>query len=105
MQPFDYTRATNAAEVGGAPLKPGTKFIAGGTNLVDLMKCDVEHPSHLVDVNALPYSTIERVSGGVRIGATARMSDVAQHPLIVENFPAVSQALLLSASPQIRNAA
>lgn len=101
MQPFSYSRATEP----DAPLQKGAKYVAGGTNLVDLMKAGVERPSRLVDVNALPYAAIEQVAGGVRIGAMARMSDVAEHPLIVANFPAVSQALLLSASPQIRNAA
>lgn len=101
MRLFDYASATEPP----ATLKPSTKFIAGGTNLVDLMKCDVERPDHLLDVNMLPYNKIERVSGGVRIGAMARMSEVAENPIIKDSFPAVSQALLLSASPQIRNAA
>src|SRR5438105_2718966 len=69
------------------------------------MKCDVEHPAHIVDINALPLATIERVPGGVRVGGLARLSDVAAHALIVQNFPAISQALLVTASPQIRNMA
>ena len=101
MRLFDYASATEPP----AALKPGTKFIAGGTNLVDLMKCDVERPDHLLDVNMLPFNKIELVKGGVRIGAMARMSEVAENPIIKDSFPAVSQALLLSASPQIRNAA
>src|ERR1043166_5808338 len=101
MHPFEYHRATSLAD---APRAKG-KFIAGGTNLVDLMKANVEHPERVVDINALPLSGIEEVAGGIRIGALARMSDVAAHPLVTSRFPAVSQALLASASPQLRNAA
>ena len=105
MRPFDYSRASSEA----AALKSGaidkTKFIAGGTNLVDLMKNDVEQPAHVVDINGLGMNRIERVSGGVRIGALVRMSDAAAHPEIAKNFPVIAQALLLSASPQLRNAA
>jgi xanthine dehydrogenase YagS FAD-binding subunit len=101
MHPFEFTRAKDA----GQAIASGGRYVAGGTNLIDLMKSDVEHPSHLVDINRLPLASVEAVAGGVRIGALARMSDVAAHPLIRERFPAVSQALLLSASAQIRNAA
>ena len=83
--------------------------MAGGTNLVDLMKCEVERPSRLVDINALPLAAIEAVTehggGGIRIGALARMSDVAANSLVRQHAPAISQALLASASPQLRNAA
>ncbi len=103
MHPFDYARANTVAEATRA--RTSTRFIAGGTNLVDLMKADVEHPAHVVDINALPLAAIEDVQGGIRIGALARMADVAAHPLVQNRFPAVSQALLLSASPQLRNAA
>jgi xanthine dehydrogenase YagS FAD-binding subunit len=105
MNPFDYVRPTEIAGAIASGSQAGARFIAGGTNLVDLMKCDVERPAHLVDVNALHLSTIERVSGGIRIGALARMSDVAIDPLVAQGFPAISQALLASASPQLRNAA
>jgi len=101
MQPFDFARADDAKEA----IASGARYVAGGTNLIDLMKADVEHPPRLVDINAIPLATIERSGGGVRIGALARMSDVAQNPIIRERFPMISQALLLSASPQIRNAA
>lgn len=101
MQPFDFARADEANEA----IASGARYVAGGTNLIDLMKADVEHPPRLVDINAIPLATIEHVSGGVRIGALARMSDAAQNPIIRERFPMISQALLLSASPQIRNAA
>jgi len=101
MHPFDYQRAATVAGAIGAK----GRFIAGGTNLVDLMKANVERPAHVVDINALPLASIEDVAGGIRIGALARMADVAAHPLVQERFPAVSQALLASASPQLRNAA
>jgi xanthine dehydrogenase YagS FAD-binding subunit len=105
MHPFDYARATDAPGAIRSGARDAAKFIAGGTNLVDLMKCDVERPAHLVDINALPLAGIEEVPGGIRIGALARMSDVAAHPLVQQRFPAISQALLASASPQLRNAA
>ena len=105
MRPFDYARATSEADAIKAGRTAKTKFIAGGTNLVDLMKNEVEQPAHVVDINGLGMNRIERVSGGVRLGALVRMSDAAAHPEIAQNFPGVAQALLLSASPQLRNAA
>jgi xanthine dehydrogenase YagS FAD-binding subunit len=105
MHPFDYTRASSEAGAIESGAAAKTKFIAGGTNLVDLMKNGVERPAHVVDINALGMNAIERVKGGIRIGALVRMSDAAAHPLIAENFPGIAQALLLSASPQLRNAA
>ncbi|HXI11812.1 MAG TPA: xanthine dehydrogenase family protein subunit M [Thermoanaerobaculia bacterium] len=105
MRPFDFALATDEVVALEAGALARTKFIAGGTNLVDLMKCDVEQPAHVVDINALALNAIEGVAGGVRIGALVRMSDAAEHPLIRQGFPAISQALLLSASPQLRNAA
>jgi len=105
MQPFEYSRAADAAHALTAGAKPQTKFVAGGTNLIDLMKCEVERPARLVDINALPLATVEAVKGGIRIGALARMSDVAANALVRQHAPAISQALLASASPQLRNAA
>jgi xanthine dehydrogenase YagS FAD-binding subunit len=105
MQPFDFVREHDIPSAVKAGSGIDAKFIAGGTNLVDLMRCDVERPSHIVDINSIPLSTIEQAQGGVRIGALVRMSDLAADPLIMKNFPAISQALLLSASPQIRNMA
>jgi len=105
MHPFDYARVSTVPEAIKSGSRESAKFVAGGTNLVDLMKATVEKPSHLVDINPLPMSAIEAVDGGIRIGALARMSDVAVHPLVVQRFPAISQALLASASPQLRNAA
>jgi CO/xanthine dehydrogenase FAD-binding subunit len=105
MHPFDFV---HAKDIGGA-LQSGSrehaKFIAGGTNLVDLMKCDVEQPSHVVDINGLHLAAIENGEGGLRIGALARMSDVAADARVQQRFPAISQALLASASPQLRNMA
>jgi xanthine dehydrogenase YagS FAD-binding subunit len=101
MHPFEFRRASTIADATHAQ----GRFIAGGTNLVDLMKADVEHPAYVIDINALPLAGIDDAAGGLRIGALARMADVAAHPLVQERFPAVSQALLASASPQLRNAA
>jgi xanthine dehydrogenase YagS FAD-binding subunit len=97
MRPFDLTAATT---VEAALASPGT-FLAGGTTLVDLMKLNVLTPGHVTDINALPLRGID-TSDGLRIGALERMSDVAQHPGV---YPAISRALLLSASQQLRNMA
>lgn len=105
MRPFDYARASSEAAAMKSGAMAKTKFIAGGTNLVDLMKNEVERPAHVVDINGLGMNRIERTGGGVRIGALVRMSDAAEHPEVARNFPAIAQALLLSASPQLRNAA
>jgi xanthine dehydrogenase YagS FAD-binding subunit len=105
MFPFDYAHVSDIPHAITSGSRDGAKFIAGGTNLVDLMKCTVERPSHVVDINALPLATVEEVKGGIRIGALARMSDVAASSVVREHAPAISQALLASASPQLRNAA
>jgi xanthine dehydrogenase YagS FAD-binding subunit len=105
MHAFDYTRAKDLGGAIAAGSHPAAKFVAGGTNLIDLMKSEVERPAHLVDINGLSLATIERVKDGIRIGALARMNDVALHPPVQKGFPAVSQALLASASPQLRNMA
>jgi len=96
-QPADALKLINAA--------PTTRFIAGGTNLVDLMKYGVEHPDTLVDISRLPMATVEKTATGLRIGALARNSDVAANKLITDQFPLLSQALLAGASPQLRNMA
>jgi xanthine dehydrogenase YagS FAD-binding subunit len=80
-------------------------FVAGGTTLIDLMKLEVTTPSQLVDINRLPMRGIELASDGLRIGALEKMSDVAEHPEVVANYPVISQALLKSASAQLRNMA
>ena len=108
MNPFVYTRATDAGTALTAiSAKPRTKFLGGGTNLIDLMKMGVETPAQLVDINRLPLAQIEELPGGkgVRIGALVRNSDLAAHPLIVQRYPVLSQALLAGASPQLRNMA
>ena len=107
MNPFAYTRAADPAQaISVVAAKPKTKFLGGGTNLIDLMKMGVETPNELIDINRLPLAQVEEIpGGGVRIGALARNSDVAEHPLIVQRYPVLSQALLAGASPQLRNMA
>jgi xanthine dehydrogenase YagS FAD-binding subunit len=107
MSPFTYTRAADSEHALSAlAANDQAKFLGGGTNLIDLMKMGVEAPTQLVDVNRLPLTQIEQLpDGGVRIGGLARNSDVAEHPLIVQRFPVLSQALLAGASPQLRNLA
>jgi xanthine dehydrogenase YagS FAD-binding subunit len=80
-------------------------FIAGGTTLLDLMKTNIEQHSQLVDINMLPFKGIEQTSDGLRIGALERMSDVGENSLVLEQYPAISESLLLAASPQLRNMA
>jgi xanthine dehydrogenase YagS FAD-binding subunit len=108
MNPFAYSRASDAQEaVSGMAAKPKTKFLGGGTNLIDLMKMGVETPAQLIDINRLPLAQVEELADGkgVRIGALARNSDVAEHPLIQQRYPVLSQAFLAGASPQLRNMA
>ncbi|OKK22106.1 molybdopterin dehydrogenase [Streptomyces sp. CB00455] len=107
MKPFAYVRATSlqdaAAAHGG---RPGSRYLAGGTNLVDLMKLGVERPGTLVDISRLPLDGVETLPGGaLRIGATARNTDVAAHPLVRSRHPVLAQALLSGASAQLRNVA
>lgn len=106
MKPFAFTRASNNQSAIQAVVRDqAAKFIAGGTNLVDLMKEDVEQPNALVDINRLALTRIEERDGGLRLGALARNSDTANHRLVRERFPLVSQAILSGASAQLRNAA
>jgi xanthine dehydrogenase YagS FAD-binding subunit len=108
MNPFSYSRANDAAAaVTAIAAKPHTKFLGGGTNLIDLMKMGVETPSQLIDINRLPLAQVEELPDGkgVRIGALARNSDVALHPLIQQRYPVLSEAFLAGASPQLRNMA
>jgi xanthine dehydrogenase YagS FAD-binding subunit len=106
MKPFSYERATaieGAIHSGGTR---GAKFLAGGTNLVDLMKYGVESPTKLVDINRLELKEIVPApDGGVKVGALVKNSDLADHPLIKTQYPLLSQALLSGASPQLRNMA
>jgi xanthine dehydrogenase YagS FAD-binding subunit len=107
MRPFAYERAGDpAAAVTAVARAEGAKFLGGGTNLVDLMKLEVETPSRLVDVTHLGLDTIEEGrDGGLWIGAGARNSDVAAHPAVRAHWPALAQALLAGASGQLRNLA
>jgi xanthine dehydrogenase YagS FAD-binding subunit len=106
MREFEYERAEQIEEAIAAALAPQTKYLAGGTNLLDLMKGDVERPVRIVDINRLPLAQIVQYpNGGVRIGAMVRNSDVADHPYIRQHYPLLSQALLAGASAQLRNMA
>ncbi|MBW3128778.1 FAD binding domain-containing protein [Hymenobacter profundi] len=106
MNNFSYLQATKAKEATGAKRDDkSSAFIAGGTTLIDLMKLNVENHDQLIDVNMLPFKGIEQSNDGLRIGALERMSDVGEHKLIVEQYPAISQSLLLAASAQLRNMA
>ncbi|MCZ2523439.1 MULTISPECIES: xanthine dehydrogenase family protein subunit M [Streptomyces] len=107
MKPFAYLRpATPEDAVGALAARPGARPLAGGTNLVDLMKLGVEAPGTLVDVSRLPLDAVEETDGGgLRIGATVRNSDLAAHPAVRARYPALSQALLAGASGQLRNTA
>ena len=108
MKPFTYLRVEDPNQaLAQLTLQGDTKFLAGGTNLIDLMKMGVETPAHLVDINRLPLASIEKLPAGkgIRLGALARNSDVAAHPLVRDGYPVLSQAILGGASPQLRNAA
>ena len=106
MNTFSYVRATDIASALRAAHDPHTHFLAGGTNLLDLMKGGVEAPMRLVDVSRLALGDIiELPDGGLRIGAMAANSDTASHPLVKARYPLLSQALLAGASPQLRNMA
>ncbi|SNC65303.1 xanthine dehydrogenase YagS FAD-binding subunit [Hymenobacter gelipurpurascens] len=106
MNDFSYTQAATAKEATGRLKdKPAAAYIAGGTTLLDLMKANLQEHPQLVDINLLPFTGIEQTKDGLRIGALERMNAVGEHPLVVQQFPAISQSLLLAASPQLRNMA
>jgi xanthine dehydrogenase YagS FAD-binding subunit len=107
MRPFSYARATEVGEaIATVRADPGSAFLAGGTTEVDLIRLDVARPTALVDINALPLNRVEDLpGGGLRIGALARMSDVAEAPGVLERYPVIAQTLLLGASPQLRHMA
>ncbi|MFJ7984268.1 FAD binding domain-containing protein [Streptomyces sp. NPDC096351] len=107
MKPFGYVRADHTDQALAAyAAHPGAHYIAGGTNLVDLMKLGVATPPFLVDIGRLPLGGVdETADGGLRVGATVRNSDLAAHPLVRDRYPVLSQALLAGASAQLRNAA
>ena len=106
MQSFFYDRASDVEHAIGLAQQSHAHFIGGGTNLLDLMKGDVEHPSRLIDLNRIGLADITATAdGGVRVGALARNSDTANHPLVRQHYPLLSQALLSGASAQLRNMA
>ena len=107
MKAFDYERARTPAEAAAAVAREsGAKFIAGGTNLLDLMKLDIETPTQLIDVNDLALDRIEATpEGGLRIGALVRNTDLAADPRIRKDYGVLSRALLAGASGQLRNRA
>ncbi len=108
MNPFTYSRAADVPQaIADLTAKPHAKFLGGGTNLVDLMKMGVEKPESLIDINRLPLEKVEELpeGKGVRIGALARNSDVAENELIKSRYPVLSEAFLAGASPQLRNMA
>jgi xanthine dehydrogenase YagS FAD-binding subunit len=103
MQGFDLARMPDLAAASRAGASPGAAFIAGGTDLMQLMKDNIETPSTLIDLDGLLPDGVEEEPDGIRLGALARMSDVAAHPAVRAKIPAVSEALLSAASPQVRN--
>jgi xanthine dehydrogenase YagS FAD-binding subunit len=105
MQPFDYLLAESAQVAITRGGEAGSAFIAGGTDLMQLLKEGAAAPRHLVDINDLPYTEIEPGPERLRLGALARMSDVADHPGVRAQYPAIAEALLASASAQVRNMA
>src|SRR5271168_2999998 len=107
MNRFDYVRPATVSAAVAAATAPGSAYLAGGTNLIDLMKGGIVSPKRLIDVSRLPgLDRIEPLpDGGVRIGALVRNADLAHDPTVSERFPAVAEALLAGASAQLRNAA
>jgi xanthine dehydrogenase YagS FAD-binding subunit len=104
---FQYVRADDVADaVRRIAADPAAKFIAGGTNLIDLMKEGVERPSRLIDISRLPLKGVEETAdGGLRIGALVPNSDLAYHPLVAQRYPLLGSAILAGASQQLRNMA
>jgi len=106
MNPFTYVRAANSDEaIATLKREPQAMLIAGGTNMLDLMKEGVHTPSQLVDIRKLPSTEIVTKDGGIRMGAAARNSDVAYNSIVQERYPVLSEAILAGASAQLRNMA
>ena len=107
MKPFEYERSDRVeAAIDAKPRKGQTKFLAGGTNLIDLMKNGIEHSSRPVEITHLPLDKIEQLpDGGLRLGALVRNSDTANHLLVRRDYPLLAQAILSGASSQLRNMA
>jgi xanthine dehydrogenase YagS FAD-binding subunit len=104
MHPFSYARADDP-QAALAALTNGAEPIAGGTDMLQLLKDGVRRPDRIVDIGALPLARVEVGADGLLIGALARMSDLAELPVVRERYPVIAEALLLSASPQVRNMA
>ncbi|HWF12902.1 MAG TPA: FAD binding domain-containing protein, partial [Candidatus Acidoferrales bacterium] len=110
MNNFTFTRAIDTDSalklVSASPDNTAARFLAGGTNLIDLMREGIEQPQSLVDITPLPLSEVRELpDGGLRVGAMVRNSHLAAHPLIRERYPLLSQAILMGASAQLRNMA
>lgn len=106
MTPFSFLRAESVAQAVAEASHPDVRYIAGGTNLIDLMKEDIERPHRLVDIGRLDLAGIEDLpDGGLRLGALATNAETAYHPLVKERYPLLSSAILAGASAQLRNAA
>src|ERR1700687_5339142 len=107
MKTFDYVRPTTISEAIAAAAEPGAAYLAGGTNLLDLMKGGIARPNRVVDVTRLPgLDRIEHLpDGGIRVGALVRNADLAHDPDFAKSYPAIAEALLSGASAQLRNAA
>ena len=113
MQTFQFTRPADpaaaiatAAQAKTAQQGADVRFVAGGTTLIDLMKLNVETPARVLDINRLPFDKVESTpDGGLKIGATVRNSDLANHPTVRRDYAVLSQAILQGASPQLRNMA
>jgi xanthine dehydrogenase YagS FAD-binding subunit len=105
MEQFVFTRALTSDQAIASATAPAAKFVAGGTNLIDMMKLSVERPRAIVDINGLPLDQITAANGGLVLGALTRNSDVAHHPVVMRDYQVLSQALLSGASPQLRNMA
>jgi xanthine dehydrogenase YagS FAD-binding subunit len=107
MKPFTYERAKSPAEAAASAARiPGAKFVAGGTNLLDLMKLQIETPRHLIDVNGLALDKIETTpEGGLRIGALVRNTDLAADARVRRDYPLLTRALVAGATGQLRNQA
>src|SRR5579863_7756785 len=105
MRPFAYRRAATESDAIDEAASPNAVFIAGGTDLMQLWKASLSAPALVVDIGRLPLDKIEERDGIVTVGALARMSDVADHPVIRGRLPAIAEAILASASPQVRNMA
>ena len=105
MKNFGYSRAADVAEAVRAGTAPHVQFLAGGTNLIDLMKYEVAQPEALVDINRLPLRGIKQYAGGLRLGALTTNAETAYHPAVQAHYPLLASTILAGASAQLRNAA